>query len=167
MFIHQRRGRLWRTKSQFRSGALTVGFIGGSITDARPGWNWPEPVSAWLVEKFPGVRLRVENAGIGATGSDLAVWRAQPDLIDRGCDLVFVEFAVNDLGSPSEQRQRAREGLLRKLLAGANRDLVLVYTYSQPMYADMMEGRVPASIAEFEVLAEHYQLSSVWMGLHA
>ncbi len=167
MKIVQRRGGLPRTRRQLRNGALTVGFIGGSITDARPGWNWPEPVSAWLVENFPGVRLSIENAAIGATGSDLAVWRAERDLIERRCDLVFIEFAVNDLASPSEQRQRAREGLLRKLLAGDGRDLLLVYTYSQPMYADMLAGQAPASIAEFEQLAEHYGLSSVWMGLHA
>lgn len=35
------------------------------------------------------------------------------------------------------------------------------------MYADMLVGNVPGSIAQFETLAEHYALSSVWMGLHA
>ncbi|WJH32759.1 hypothetical protein N6H14_21100 [Paenibacillus sp. CC-CFT747] len=57
--------------------------------------------------------------------------------------------------------------MLRKLLADGKRDVVLTYTYSQAMYADMQEGRVPPSIADFEKLADHYRLSSVWMGLHA
>jgi lysophospholipase L1-like esterase len=167
MKVLRKRSALWRTRQRLESGALTVGFIGGSITDARPGWNWPEPVIAWLSESFPTVRLTIENAAIGATGSDLAVWRAERDLIERAYDLVFIEFAVNDLSSPSEQRQRAREGLVRKLLAGAGRDLVLTYAFSQPMYADMLAGRMPEAIAEFEQLTEHYDLSSVWMGLHA
>jgi hypothetical protein len=165
--VFQPRGPLRHTRQALQEGSITIGFIGGSITDPRPECNWPEPVSAWFVETFPGVRVNVENAAIGATGSDLAVFRARRDLIDRGCDLVFVEFAVNDSGSPTEQRMRSREGLLRKLLAGTGRDVVLTYTYMQTFYTDMMQGQVPASIAEFEQLAEHYSLGSVWMGLHS
>ena len=167
MNIYQHRSRLSRTKKALQEYKLTVGFIGGSITDPSPGWNWPEGVCSWLQERFPAVRLVVENAGLGATGSDLAVFRAERDLINRGCDLVFIEFAVNDNGAPVEQRARTREGLVRKLLKGEGRDLVFVYTYMQTMYAEMMAGQVPASIAEFENLAEHYQVGSVWMGMHA
>jgi lysophospholipase L1-like esterase len=167
MKIIQHRGRLSRTIDALNKGALTVGFIGGSITDPRPGFNWPEGVCAWLVEQYPGLRLTVENAAIGATGSDLAVFRAERDLINRGCDIVFIEFAVNDGGTPAEQRMRTREGLVRKLLKGAKCDIVFTYTYAQGMYADMMSDVVPATIAEFEQLAEHYQISSVWMALHA
>jgi lysophospholipase L1-like esterase len=167
MHIYQHRGGLRRTLQALRAGKVTLGFIGGSITDPRPGWNWPEPVCAWFNETYPSLRVVVENAAIGATGSDLAVFRARRDLIERGCDLVFVEFAVNDSGTPSEQRQRTREGLLRKLLAGEGRDVVLVYTFMQTLYAEMIAGQVPATIAEFETLGKHYQLGSVWMGLHA
>lgn len=165
--VVKRRGPLRHTKAQLENRRLTVGFIGGSITDARPGHNWPEPVTRWLADQFSQARITVENAGIGATGSDLAVFRAKRDLIDPGCDLVFVEFAVNDWEVPTERRNKTREGLLRQLLADGTRDVVLVYTYNQDMYEDMMNGRVPHSIAEFEALAEHYGLSSVWMGLHA
>jgi hypothetical protein len=161
------RGGLRRTRQALRDGRVTLGFVGGSITDPRPGWNWPEPVTAWFVETFPGVCVRVENAAIGATGSDLAVFRAERDLVGRECDLVFIEFAVNDDGEPAEKRMRTREGLIRKCLRDGHRDLVLAHTYRQSMYAAMVQGQVPASIAEFERLAEHYAIGSVWMGLHA
>jgi GDSL-like Lipase/Acylhydrolase family len=167
MNIHHHRGGLRRTRERLGAGRLTVGFIGGSITDPRPGYNWPEPVMAWFVERFPQTRFVVENAAIGATSSDLAVFRAQRDLIDRQCDIVFVEYAVNDYDMPTAERTRTREGLLRKLLAGAGCDVVLVYTFCQNMYADMMTGQVPASIREFEELGAHYNIGSVWMGLHA
>lgn len=160
------RGSLKRTQQAIAAGQVTLGFVGGSITDPRPEWNWPAPVSAWFAETFPGVRVVVENAAIGATGSDLAVFRAERDLIQRQCDLIFIEFAVNDETAPSEQRRRTREGLIRKLLQ-EERDVALAYTYSQAMYADMACGRVPATIAEFEQLAQHYALSSVWMGRYA
>ncbi|MHC4885809.1 MAG: GDSL-type esterase/lipase family protein [Planctomycetota bacterium] len=144
---------------------VTVGFIGGSITDSRPGHNWPESVMAWLVNRFPQVTFVVENAGIGATGSDFGALRAQAHLIDKGCDLVFVEYAVNDQGTKTDVRNRTREGLIRQLLAGEGRDVVLVYTYAQKMYEDMVAGRVPDTIAELEVLGKHYGIGSVWMGL--
>jgi len=158
---------LHRAYRRLVEGNLTVGFLGGSITDARPGHNWPEPVIAWLVEQFPAARITVENAAIGATGSDLATFRARRDILERHCDLVFVEYAVNDFFVLTDRRARSREGLLRQLLAGDGRDVVLVYTYGQGMYVDMVAGRIPASIAEFEVLADHYGISSVWSGLHA
>jgi hypothetical protein len=144
-----------------------IGFVGGSITDARPGHNWPEPVVAWLVEAFPGTRIAVENAAIGATGSDLAVFRAERDLIEPGCDVVFIEYAVNDAGLDPGLRRKTQEGLVRKLLAGRGRDLVLVHTFCQAMEEDMEAGRPPPSVRELEALGAHYRIGSVWPGLHA
>ncbi len=161
------RGRLVNMRNALERGSLTIGFIGGSITDGRSPYKWPEPVLAWLCEQYPHVRITVENAAIGATGSDLAVFRAERDLISRGCDIVFVEYAVNDSGEPTAKRMKTREGLLRKLLASGTCDVALAYTYIQVMYKDMAEGRMPASVEEFERLADHYGLNSVWMGKHA
>ncbi len=78
----RRRGGLRRTARRLREGGLTVGFLDGSITDARPGYNWPEPVLAWLQGAFPGVRLAIENAAIGTVGSDLAAFRARRDILE-------------------------------------------------------------------------------------
>lgn len=155
-----------RSPQALEQGSLTVGFLGGSISDGRTPYSWPEAVVAGLVAQFPDRRIVVENAAIGATGSDLAALRAQRDIIVRNCDLVLVEYAANDQTTPTEQRMRSREGLLRQLL-GAGCDVVLAHTFCPPQYDDMIAGRVPPSIAEFETLAEHYDLNSVWMGLHA
>jgi len=161
------RSALSATRKRLKEGRLTIGFMGGSITCPIPRCNWPEPVTAWFVEHFPQARICVENASIGATGSDFAVFRAQRDIIDRNCDLVFVEYSVNDGDEPSEKRMRTREGLLRKLLRGEGREIVIVHTYRQSMYEAMSCGEMPDSIEEFERLAEHYGISSVWMGLYA
>ncbi|MFI5357006.1 MAG: SGNH/GDSL hydrolase family protein [Opitutales bacterium] len=159
------RGTLHHSRAALDRGQLTVGFLGGSIT--APGVSWPEPLAAWLGDTFSGVRLAIENAALGATGSELAAIRAQSEILDRGCDLVFVEYATNDFGTESGLRARAREGLLRQLLRAGKCDVVLVYTYCPEMQADMFAGKVPVSIADFELLADHYGLNSVWMGLHA
>ncbi|WP_069961591.1 SGNH/GDSL hydrolase family protein [Lacunisphaera limnophila] len=154
-----------RAHAALAAGTLRVGFLGGSITAPKTGTRWPEAWLAWLGQWAPSVRAIVENAALGATGSDLAVFRAAPDILAHGCDLVFVEYAVNDVGQPPARRGRTREGLLRQLLA-AGCDVVLVHTFCPEMQADMEAGRVPASIAEFEALAEHYGVGSVWAGLH-
>jgi hypothetical protein len=160
-----RRG-LPRTRAACATGTLRIGFLGGSITDQKTGQRWPEPFLGSLGTGHPTLRLVIENAAIGATGTDLAVFRARRDILDRGCDLVFVEYAVNDSGTPALPRARAREGLLRQLLA-SGADVVLVHTHMQDFHADLREGRLPASIADFELLAEHYNVPTVLAGLHA
>lgn len=191
------RSRLARTELKIKQRKLVLGFIGGSITDGRPRHNWPEAVTAWFVDRFKGVKIIVENAAIGATGSDLAVFRAKRDLLDRGCDLIFVDYAVNDEGVPTQRRMATREGLIRKILGYEVEgdetpksnvatdgkmmdqsikqvelcelcpDVILVYTFSQSMCEPMLAGQVPPSIAEFEQLAQHYNLNSIWMGKYA
>lgn len=167
MQIIQQRGRLKHTRHRLREGKLTLGFLGGSITDARLSYNWTESVLRWFQQQFPFVKIVIENAAIGATGSDLATFRVQRDIIQRHCDLVFVEYAVNDndrvlIGTA----KYSREGLLRKLLVCDSCDVILVYAFLQEWYQDMMNDQLPTSIAELEELGQHYHLSSVWMGLH-
>lgn len=147
-----------------QQGAVTIGFLGGSITDARPRYNWPEYVREWLISSYPNVRFRIENAAIGATGSDLAVLRAKRDIIERHCDVVFIEYAVNDKDVSAARRRRTQEGLVRQLYQAGIKDLIFVYTYSSDMKEDMEQGRYPASIAELEELASYYHIPSIWVG---
>lgn len=150
--------------SCLEQGAITIGFLGGSITDARPRHNWPEYVREWLLATYSNVRLRIENAAIGATGSDLAALRVKRDIIDRNCDVVFIEYAVNDHDVPSYRRRRTREGLIRQLYKAGVTELIFVYTYSGEMKEEIDKGRYPASIAELEELAIHYHIPSIWVG---
>jgi len=167
MKVINERGDLVHTLAAIETGTLRISFIGGSVTSPTGAKSWPEPVIAWFLKRYPGLRLHVENSAIGATGSDLAVFRAERDVLQRDCDLVFIEFSMNDFFEPVEKRARSREGLIRKILKGGTADVVIIHTFMQDIYDDMVHNRVPDSIQEFEVLAEHYRLSSVWMGLHA
>jgi hypothetical protein len=166
MEIINHRNGLFRLKKKLNEGRVTIGYIGGSITDQITGNRWPEYVNAWFLENYHDVRFIIENAAIGATGSDLAVFRAERDIISRGCDIVFIEFATNDISEPPEKRMRTREGLIRKLLK-ADMDIVLTYTFCQEMYEDMTSGKIPDTIYDFELLAGHYGIGSVWMGRYA
>jgi len=157
---------LQQWNKQMLQGAATIGFLGGSITDARPRHNWPEYVGEWLVATYPDVRFRIENAAIGATGSDLAALRVKRDIINRGCHAVWIEYAVNDDESPLSRRRRTQEGLIRQVRKAGIDDIVFVYTFSSDMQSLMEENLVPPSIAELEELADYYGISSVWVGLH-
>ncbi len=64
------------------------------------------------------------------------------DIISRNCDIVFVEFAVNDERTAGKRERNSREGLIRKLLK-AGIDVVIVYTYSGVMLEDMLADKVP------------------------
>lgn len=163
----KQRGALPYTGKALKNKKLTIGFLGGSITEQAEENHWPEAVVNWFVEAYPAVRITSENAAIGATGSDLAAFRVERDILSRPCDLIFVEYAVNDLDLSTDARTQSREGLVRKLLRHAAADVVFVYTFSQPMTVYFAKGQLPPSIAEFEQLAEHYQISSVQMGLYA
>lgn len=164
MEILNHRGGLVRFRDAINNkDSVRVGFIGGSITQESAKINWPEFVSAWVKERAGDKPVYIENIGIGATGSDIAAFRFCWEMADKDCDLIFVEFAVNDEGVDTHLRNRSREGLVRKILQKTGADIVFVYTYIQDMLPDILAGKVPPSIAEFEAIAEHYGIGSVWM----
>jgi len=150
--IIQKRNNLINTRESIKNGEITIGIIGGSISVADTESRWPEPVIAWFLNKYPVLRINVENASKGATGSEFAVFRVEDHIISKNCDLVFVEFAVNDQGNQKEKRMRTREGLLRKLLSSGKTDVVVVYTFTRRMYDEMVAGKVPETIRDFDYL---------------
>ena len=157
------RSPLPRAARAIARGHITIGFVGGSITEPGDERRWSDKVVDWLVARFPGLTVDVENAAKGATGTLSAVFRMEEDILCYNCDLVLVETAVND---PSACWGPGREGLLRKLLRGPG-DLLITYTYQQSWYDDLINDRLPDSIADWEKLAEHYRISSVNMGKYA
>lgn len=166
--VTQRRSSLPRARAALQKGSLNIGFIGGSITESKDMYrSYSDHTANGIAAAFPEARITFRCAGIGATESTLGAFRVKQDIIDAGCDLLFVEFAVNDIGKESALRLASREGLLRQVLATDTCDVVFVYTYCQDMYDEMMADKMPPTIAEFEELAEHYHISSVWMGLNA
>ena len=73
-------------------------------------------MAAWVKNKAIDKPVFIENIGIGATGSDIAAFRFDWEMADKDCDLIFVEFAVNDESLDTHLRNRSREGLVRKIL---------------------------------------------------
>jgi lysophospholipase L1-like esterase len=98
--------------------ALTVGFLGGSITQGSLS-SVPETCYAYLVyewwkKKFPETEIHFINAGIGGTTSQFGVSRVEDHLLKASPDFILIEFAVND--ENTEFFKETYEGLVRRTL---------------------------------------------------
>ncbi|WP_207420364.1 SGNH/GDSL hydrolase family protein [Desertivirga brevis] len=143
---------------------VTVAYLGGSITEAANGWR--DQSAHILQQKFPDPKITTVNAGIGGTGSDLGVFRLEAQVIKERPDLVFVEFAVNDISKPANLIHKAMEGIVRQIWkADSKTDICFVYTITGDMAADIENGKIPQSTAAMEQIAEHYGIPTVSMGL--
>jgi lysophospholipase L1-like esterase len=84
-----------------RGETITLGFIGGSITDcagaSKKENGYPYLVLVWFKAQFPKATFRLIAAGVGGTGATFALTRVQKDLLSFSPDLVITEFAVNKL----------------------------------------------------------------------
>lgn len=101
---------------------FNVVFIGGSITEgagaSSVGNCYVSKVGEYLKQMYPDKQVNIFNAGVGGTGSDYGIFRLQQDVISHDPDLVFVEFAVNDIGmvNTPDLVKINMEGIVRLLL---------------------------------------------------
>ncbi|MCD7957761.1 MAG: SGNH/GDSL hydrolase family protein [Lachnospiraceae bacterium] len=137
---------------------LTVGFIGGSITQgslaSAPENCYAYRVYTWWRAAFPEADFVYLNVGIGATTSQYGAARVQTDLLIHNPDVVFVEFSVND--ESNEHFLETYEGLVRQILiAGSTPAVVLIHNvcYNNGASAQLIHERV----------GRHYDLPCVSM----
>ncbi len=160
------RGNLGRLKQKMRAAVagekLTIGFIGGSITQGAAATEdslcYAARVAAWWVKRYPQAEIVYINAGIGATTSQFGAARVQEDLLVQKPDVVIIEFSVNDNDeAPYTRRELFREtyeGLVRKVYgASCSPAVVLVHNvrYSDGSSEEEMHA----------ALGQYYQLPCV------
>lgn len=119
---------IWCMRKAEKGEPITMGFIGGSITQGSLS-STPEKCYAYLVYKwfqstFYRSKVRYINAGIGGTTSQFGVARVTKDLLCESPDLVFVEFSVND--ENTEFFKETYEGLIRKIVGAENAPAVVI-----------------------------------------
>ncbi len=158
------RGGLPNCLAKLRAGGeVRIAYLGGSIT-AQDGWR-PKSLN-WFREQFPRAKVSEINAAIGGTGSDLGVFRLRHDVLEHKPDLLFVEFAVNDSGTPPQQIYRCMEGIVRQTWKNdPATDLCFVYTLTGDMLPTLQEGHFPRAASAMENVADHYGIPSIHMGL--
>lgn len=149
---------------------MVVGYLGGSITEGAGAsgdeTTYRSLVTRWLAEQYPENTVTQINAGIGGTGSDLGVFRADKDLLAHKPDIVFLEFAVNDYSLGEDMALRSMEGIVRKILR-QNPDTLICFLYTLTktmMEEDYSKGKMPKSVQYQERLALHYQIPTINVG---
>jgi len=140
----------------------TVAFLGGSIT-YNDGWR--NKVCAYLKERFPATKFHFIAAGIPSLGSLPHTFRLGQDVLDSGkVDLLFLEAAVNDQvnGTDSVTQVRALEGIIRHAKTSNPLMDIVMMSFADPDKTDLYNrGIVPTSVANHELIANHYQLPSI------
>lgn len=135
-----------------RGEAVTIGVIGGSITQGASASaeanRYGNRVAQWWRDTFPAAAVEFVNAGIGATGSDLAAHRVQQHLLAKHPDFVVVEFGVNDPNTPAVAE--TLEGLVRQILAAPNHPAVMLLFMMNNTGANAQE--------QHEIIGRHYGL---------
>jgi lysophospholipase L1-like esterase len=150
-------------KAQTTGAELKIGYLGGSIT-AQKGWR--VLTLEHFKKAYPQAAFTEINAAIGGTGSDLGVFRVQQDVLSKGPDLLFVEFAVNDGGADPQRIIRAMEGIVRQTWkANPKCDICFVYTLTEALSPPMLEGKLQRSASAMEKVADHYGIPSITLGM--
>lgn len=150
-------------KAQTTGAELKIAYLGGSIT-AQNGWR--VQTLAHFKRAYPQASFAEINAAIGGTGSDLGVFRVRQDVLSKGPDLLFVEFAVNDGGADPRRIIRCMEGIVRQAWqANPGTDICFVYTLTEALSPPMLEGRLPRSASAMERVADHYGIPSIVLGM--
>jgi lysophospholipase L1-like esterase len=136
---------------------VKLGFLGGSITE-NPGYL--EKVTRWFEMTYPGVNFTSINAGVGGTGSEYGAFRVSYDL--QGCDLVFIEFAVNDHTTDTSDRGKVMkytEGIVRRLYkTNPKIEIVFIDLASKRTAESYQNGGVPLAVHWHQEIASHYTI---------
>lgn len=152
---------------------VTVVWMGGSITagsGASDGekTSYRALVGQWFQTAYPNSAVTNINAAIGGTGSDLGAFRTQRDVLSHKPDVVFVEFAVNDGGTPDAMIDRAMEGIVRQIRrADPHTDICFVYTFVEDQLPEFAAGRLTKAVQRDEQVAARYGIPSVNMAVPA
>ena len=167
----QERGGLPHVFAKLKAGkSVTIAYFGGSITagaGASDGekTSYRALVGQWFTTTFPQASVTNVNAAIGGTGSDLAAFRLKRDVLAHHPDLVFVEYAVNDDGTPDAMVDRAMEGIVRQIRrADPVTDVCFVYTFVPAWLPEIETGTPHRTVKLHEAVAEHYGIPSVNFG---
>lgn len=174
--------RIYKAMAKARRGeAITIGVLGGSITQGYAASTdekkWANLTAAWWRAKFPNTTVKLVNAGIGGTGSDVGAHRVKTDLLASKPDFVVVEFSVND--QESTLASQTMEGLVRQILKDETKPGLMMLMLKQQSGVTALKSHKPVaqhysipyiSFAEWidaKIAADNVAISSLFIdGLH-
>jgi acyl-CoA thioesterase-1 len=146
--------------------SIKVAFVGASITigaTANGGTVWSAQTLNWLRSKYAAVEAR--DLSQSFTTSQFGAYRIDGDLQGYVPDLVFIEFAVNDLLIDKNARIRYTDALIYKLRR-INPKVVIVYVAMTNALDQLSRGsgQVPIHITEIKGVVDRNQVHFIDAG---
>ncbi|MBQ8922973.1 MAG: carbohydrate binding domain-containing protein [Oscillospiraceae bacterium] len=113
---------------------VTIGYIGGSITGGGSATSEPKRFVNLSYDYFKetfgqGNNVSMVNAGAAGTSSVVGNMRVDQDIFSKNCDIIFIEFAVND--QDGDRFKKSYEALVKKCLMQENAPAVVLITLCQ------------------------------------
>lgn len=149
-----------------RGEETTLAYIGGSLTQGASAGKptcFAKLSYNYFQKHYSTGTVNYINAGIGGTSSDYGNFRLKRDVLDGSPDVVFVEYAVNDIGGGAV-KQESFESLVRTVLNSEGSPAVVILL--------CMSSNRDAETYEFmKKIADRYSLpvvdmnTAVWMGV--
>ncbi len=144
--------RLKAAIAKARGGSdVNIAYIGGSITEgagASVNGNCYASMSAASFRTL-FTHGTLINAGMSGTPSTLGMIRYKRDVVDRlggqNPDIVFIEFAVNDYGEPTNGA--AYESMVRDILSAPNSPAVVLVFAVFPTMWNIQDTYIPVGSA--------------------
>jgi len=145
--------RIFNVMDKARRGEpITIGVIGGSITAgyaaSAENKKWANLMTDWWKITFRSSKVTLINAGFGGTGTAIADFRVQNELLKYNPDFVIIEFGVND--SLTNLSSETMEGLVRQIMTSSHRPGVMILNLM------LLNGK--SAINYHKPIAEHYKL---------
>ncbi len=139
---------------------LTIVCLGGSLTEL--GQEWVDMVGDYFARKFPNRQVTIHNAGVGGTESIFGLTRFAEHVLSYDPDLVFIEFAFNDLWYDRVGAQKYIESMLQQCLQQEKIPGV-IFGYMPPSVDKTSDHYTTWSnqVMWKEELARHYGISGV------
>ena len=148
------------------SGARTVAFLGGSITQME---GYRPRMERYFREKFPDEKFAFIEAGLSSLGSTSHAFRFHDDVLAKGVpDVLFYEAAVNDDQDEHASYRRCvqgAEGVIRQaLIANPKMRIVIVLFVNKGEFSLLQRGKEPVPYAAHKTVARHYGLEVADVG---
>ena len=148
---------------------LNIAYFGGSVTGGygasdESSKSWASLVTQHLKSRFSDAKINSLNAAIGGTGTHFGGYRTVSDMNLENYipDLVFIEFAVNDVIDNTEavDAKRYLETIIRTVYSySPNADIVMIF-----ITGIGSKGEDFAQLKAHRTIADQYNIPCINVG---
>ena len=171
-FINYRNYLVNTNKKLTEDKELSVLFFGGSLTSGygasdEEKYSWRGRTCDWFKSNYQDVEFKFINKAIGESGTYLGTFRLQLDVIEEKPDLIFMEYAINDMYFKSDYDDTAMrvETIIREIKAALpETEIIILITTDNGCLERNKKGELHTQGQAHEDMAKAYGISSLHIG---